>query len=261
MFFDHPSISNLKRCSRYKRYGLFRLWQGVILAILSVDAGALSGKQGADLTAAEWYAWPDFCKAAFAAGDWRYHSRFSREISKEWVAATVEATYHTHQIRGAHHFCLGMVYVHRARVEVGRERAALITAALRELGYSYQRTESTATAFSNLVAYVGVAHYLAGNYEAAVKYWEQGIMEKPGDPESYLAYAEMLFKQNKAEEALELLLKFYSNKRARNGAVDFFIGHAYLKLGQYDQAREYAELASEQGYPVEGLTKKIDKAD
>ncbi|HCB14326.1 MAG TPA: hypothetical protein DEP36_12275 [Gammaproteobacteria bacterium] len=115
----------------------------------------------------------------------------------------------------------------------------------------------SAPLFSTVSAYYGIALYQSGDHDRAFEIWKEGITVQPNKPESYVAMAEALRSERKMKEALELLLRFDKVKQQPSAEVEYFLGHTYLDLGLYDDAKRHADKAYQLGYPLPGLKNKL----
>ena len=217
-----------------------------------------AGGEASDITALEWASWPDFCKAAIAASAWSINTPHTKSVDPKWVRK-FRATHNERVgIRGAHHFCLGMVYINRALGEVdAKRRIKMMERSINEIQYSFSRMSSDAPRYSIVTAYLGKAYYGSQQRGRAFSTWKDGVAMKPASPESYLAYAEALFAEEKYDEALTLLMQFDKFKTDHHPEVEYFLGHIYFKLGRYDAARDHADKAYALGYNLPGLHNKL----
>ena len=113
--------------------------------------------------------------------------------------------------------------------------------------------------YSLITAYYGTALYRQGKRQEANAMWDKGMQAKPKARESYLAKAEILIAEKKNREALDVLLKYEKAKEADYADAEYFLGHVYFELKQYDKAREHADKAYKLGYPFPGLRKKLER--
>ncbi len=203
------------------------------------------------LTPVEWVAMPVFCKVAFQKSAYvRYipaDYRFQREAYGKHDLST-------HGIPGAHHFCMGMVELNRAKRGNGSYEKAV-----EDFAYSQGDMEPNAPMFSYVNAYLGRALYLTGKRSQAAKVWMQGITIQPKSRESYLAMAEAMLSEHRPQEALTVLQKFDEAKEAEYPDAEHFMAQTYFELKQYDEAKKHAEKAYELGYPVYGLRDKMKR--
>lgn len=229
-----------------------------VFLFFSISGSSLAGSPGSDITQIEWNAWPDYCKAAFVVSAWAKHTPLSRSRSRSWATDFRKDHYIVNGIRGAHHFCLGMTYVNRVRSASKTERDYLLLEAQALITYSFGSMDGTEPMYSTVTAYLGKTYYLSNNRLKAISIWKEGIKAKPSRPESYLAYAEALYDEEKYGESLQLLRQFNQNQSIPNPEVEYFLGHIYLKLDDLEQAKLHADNAYNLGYQLPGLRDKIE---
>ena len=216
--------------------------------------------QARDITQAEWAVWPDFCKAAWLDSSGGARSAFQGRMSPEQIRSILSKTDQTVGIFGTWHFCLAMAETGRAKIgPYNRETEETLQNALNDYAYSFARTPKTAPGYSMLAAHYGTALYISRRRDEAFSMWEKGIEAQPSSRESYLAMAEMLLKERKHKDALKVLLRYEDKKTYDSPDAEYFLGHVYFELKQYDKAREHADRAYKLGYPFPGLRRKLER--
>ena len=227
--------------------------------VLSIFLVAPAWSQTA-VSEAEWLAWPHSCKAGYLLSDWSLGSPYTGRLSGAEVARYREAHGSVSGISGIHHFCVGMLYVNRARAMSDKaRRKGELERAVNELEYWYSRTQSNAAQYSLLTAYYGTALHGLGKQEEARRMWNRGIEAHPTHRESYLAMAQALLNEKRYKEALDILLTYDSKKQHPTPDGEYFLAFTYYELKNFAKAREHAENAQRLGYPFPGLLKKLQK--
>lgn len=235
---------------------------GVCLMAICLGHGIGYAAQGKDLRAAEWASWPDYCKVAFLSSGWSENSPYAAPQLKGWAAQLRSSLLEPMRIPGPHHFCVGMIYVNRARNATANQRSTGdLRMALDEINYSLSRMEKSSPSYSLIMAYFGTAHYLLGDRAKATGIWEDGIRTQPERRESYLAMVQALLSEKRYKEALERLLDYDGKKEYATADGEYFLAYTYLELGDYDQARIHADQAYALGYPFPGLRDKLKKLE
>lgn len=87
-------------------------------------------------------------------------------------------------------------------------------------------------------------------------WFERALRFRPEDGVVWQIYANYKARKGHTEEALEA----YGRAKQINPdsvEVDYNLGLLYLKLGQYEKARESARVAYAGNYPLEGLRRKL----
>lgn len=207
-------------------------------------------------TEVEWHSWPDFCKAAFLGSQWAQGSPYLGRMAEAQVNSLRVST----GIPGPHHFCVGMLYINRARSKGQNSNTAFnLGRAIDEINYSFSRMTSESARYSLVTAYYGTAFYRSGKRQQAMEMWNKGIEAKPASRESYLAMAEVLLQEKKAKDALDLLLRYEKAKENDAPDAEAFLSHTYIELGDFDKARVHADKAYLLGYPLPGLRNKLER--
>jgi len=155
------------------------------LALAAAALGALSAPAVAEspLTAVEWSTLPDYCKAAMLKSAYRHIVPSSNRLTPTW-AFSVPNTY---GVPGAHHFCMGMVLLDRAK-----KRQASYRDALNELTYSHVEMDSSQPGYPYVTHYVATAHYRSGDRVRAYNLWQDCIEAQPQSRYCYLSMADAL---------------------------------------------------------------------
>lgn len=208
----------------------------------------------------EWLGWPDFCRAGFLSSGWGAGSGFQGRMSPSQIEDMNRRFEVSVGIPGVHHFCVGMLYLNRSKtMPAGSKRTEVLRDAVSEVDYSFSRASPTVPMYSLITAYYGSALYRQGKQGEADAMWEKGMRAKPKARESYLAKAEVLIAEKRYTEALNLLLRYEKAKETDYADAEYFLGHVYFELKQYDKAREHADKAYRLGYPFPGLRKKLER--
>ncbi|WP_435749595.1 tetratricopeptide repeat protein [Thauera sp. AutoDN2] len=232
----------------------------VVLALCAGASISLSAHGSTTPTEMEWLGWPDFCKAGYLASGWGGGSGFQGRMPHSQVESLRRQFEITVGIPGVHHFCVGMLYVNRAKaMPSGNKRTETLRSAVSEIDYSFSRATPSAPMYSLITAYYGTALYRQGKRQEANAMWDKGIQAKPNARESYLAKAEVLITEKKHREALDVLLKYEKAKETDYADAEYFLGHVYFELKQYEKAREHADKAYKLGYPFPGLLRKLER--
>ena len=259
------SLAGDKRISMRVRMKIDLCFNGSLLRrvfLCLLVFGSINVSFALEPTEAEWQTWPPFCKAGFLASQWGKDSAtFRGRMPAEQVASYRRNHDSTVGIPGVHHFCMGMVDTNRARTmpKQSNSRRETLDRAVSGIYYSFKDMTTAAPRYSLVTAHYGTALYLSGKRQQAFDAWQQGIEAKPASRESYLAMAEALLWEKKAQEALDVLLRYDQAKETDAADAEAFISHAYIELGLFDKAREHADKAYQLGYPLPGLRNKLER--
>lgn len=213
--------------------------------------GMLSGPAAAEseLTPMEWAGLPDYCKSAILQSGYHHIIPSSNTLTGAWARAQ---GFNEHGLAGAHHFCMGLVYMDRAKM--GR---ATFKDAIGELNYSQSQMDISDRGYPYATSYLAMAHYRAGNRLKANSLWQGCIQTHPQNRYCYLSMADALIAEKRPQQALDLLLKYDEVKEGEYPDAEHFIARAYYDTKRYPEALKRAERASELGYPVSGLRDKL----
>lgn len=217
------------------------------LAVLSAIPGPAVAES--ELTSAEWGGLPEYCKAAILQSGYRHIVPSTNTLTVPWALSLGP---NVHGLGGAHHFCMGLVYLDRAKMGRGSFRDAI-----GELSYSQSQMDLSERGYPYATSYLGTANYRAGFRGKAYSLWQGCIQAQPEKRYCYLAMADALFAEKQPQQALDLLLKYDDAKDGEYPDAEHFIARAYYETKRYPEALKRAERASELGYPVSGLRDKL----
>ena len=223
---------------------------GCLALAAAAGLGTLSGPVAAEsaLTAVEWSTLPDYCKAAMLKSAYRHIVPPSNKLTASW-AHSVQNTY---GIPGAHHFCMGIVLLDRAK-----KGGASYREVISELTYSHSEMNSSQSGYPYATHYVATAYYRSGERAKGFNLWQDCIQSQPQSRYCYLSMADVLLIDKRPKDALELLLKYDEVKDAEYPDAEHFIARALYENKRYPEALERAERAAELGYPLNGLRDKL----
>jgi tetratricopeptide (TPR) repeat protein len=227
--------------------------------LLALCAGALFGLATAParagdvtMTPVEWYALPDFCRPAILGSIYIQRVPFELRGNVTEGPKTSGGARNPSGIPGPHHFCYGLIHLGRAK-----RGAEKFDTAVSEFNYSYGQMNRNAPMFSYVSANLGRALYGQRKKADAAKVWTEAIALQPQRREAYLALAEALLGEHRADEALKVLLKYEDNKESDYPDAEHFLAQTYFDLKKYAEAKTHAERAYALGYPVFGLRDKL----
>ena len=207
------------------------------------------------ISAVEFMALPEFCLSSFANSDFAARVPFEYRARRGSASPQGGTGYTGAGISGGHHFCMGIVYLNRAK----RGIAGASAGAVQEFTYSQTRMDMDAPLYSYVSSYLGQALYRSGKRSHAMKVWAEAISVQPLARESYLAMAEALLSERHPQEALEVLQKFDQVKDVEYADAEHFMAQAYFELKRYDEAKLHLDKAYSLGYPFFGLRDKLKR--
>jgi tetratricopeptide (TPR) repeat protein len=110
----------------------------------------------------------------------------------------------------------------------------------------------------NAHLHLGVVSFLEGNYQEALKSYQNALDLKPDYAEAYFNMGTVYYKVNLSKKAEESFLKAISLDPAY-GRAHYSLGFLYLEQKRYDLAKQHAEKAAEHGVPFKTLKEKLAK--
>lgn len=217
------------------------------VAVLSAMSGPAAAES--ELSPSEWSGLPDYCKAAILQSGYRHIVPSTNTLTVPWARSL---GFNEYGLAGAHHFCMGLVHMDRARMGRGTYKEAII-----ELSYCQSQMDLGDKGYPYATSYLATATYRAGNRGKAYSLWQGCIQAQPQNRFCYLSMADALFSEKRFKDALELLVKYDDTKDAEYPDAEHFIARALYENKRYAEALKRAERASELGYPSSGLRDKL----
>lgn len=203
----------------------------------------------------EWNTWPEYCQARYVntsvGSNSPYANSVPSDVQKKWAVILRGGFDHIH------HYCAGLIYVARARgLSDAKSRKRHFETAISEIDYTFRKILPDFPLYSEMAAYLAQAYFEIDETEKALDILKNATNLKPKQPAAYIAYAEILMKSGKNQEALQILLA--GQKKATESAeMHYFLGHVYLRLNQFEEARNHAKRAYALGYPLPGLKRML----
>lgn len=217
------------------------------VVVFSVMSGPVAAES--ELSPAEWNGLPEYCRAAIVQSGYSHIAPSTNTLSAAWGRSL---GFNEYGIGGAHHFCMGLVYLERAKMGRGSFKDAI-----GELGYSQGQMDVSERGYPYATSYLATAYYRAGARSKANSLWQGCIEAQPQSRYCYLSMADALIADKLPQQALDLLLRYDEVKEGEYPDAEHFIARAYYETKRYPEALSRAERASELGYPVSGLRDKL----
>lgn len=206
----------------------------------------------------EWQSWPLYCQAKYVWTNIGKGSKFAKRVGP--VQAEELSIWERAGISGLHHYCAGMHWLNRARFEKDSDqRRFMLRSALNETQFTFDRSNRSASQFSDIAIQLATILYEKGERGAAIEVLEDLIPSQPQNGILYSAAAVMKRKAGQLAAAKEILLKGHEATKGESAEINYNLGLVSLELGQLDDAVRYAESAYELGYPLPGLRTKLAK--
>lgn len=209
-------------------------------------------------TDSEWRTWPDHCKAKYARTVVGRSSKYAGDIGPTEIAAL--KPWEDSGIRGLHHYCTGMIWLNRARVEGDpTERAHMLNRGRNETTFTLSRSPRASPYFAPIAVQMTTIMYEQGDFDAALTLLQSMIDAQPRNAVFYSATAVIQRELGHLSEAKETLLKGDKAVNGRSAEISYNLGLICLELGEIEDAQKYAEAAYEMGFPLQGLRSKLEK--
>lgn len=90
-------------------------------------------------------------------------------------------------------------------------------------------------------------------------YFDRAVRMNENDATSKMLYAQFLDQHNRQDEALAML-QAADTARPEDANIYYNLGLLYLKMKDYAKAKQYADKAYAQGFPLPGLRDKLKAA-
>lgn len=199
-------------------------------------------------TAVEYDAWPDICKS----------SQFLT-IPPDKVRPIISE--HEGEVlwsSGGWHYCTGLLKVRRAELMPRTsEMEDTVKDALKDINYSFEKIDKDELWSAEMAVTAARAHRLLKQVDDARRYLKFAQDKHPEYGPTYMALAMLAFDEadyGSAIEALQTGLRFAED---HSGELHYFLGLAYVRVGDYENAKRQEHIARSRGYPLQGLARKI----
>lgn len=206
----------------------------------------------------EWQSWPAQCKAKYAWTNIGRSSKFAATVGPAENAAL--KPWEDAGIRGLHHYCTGMLWLNRAKMESDpTERKHMLRMAREETTFTLERSPQTSPYFAPIAIQMASIMHEQGESGEALKLLQTVISAQPTNDVAYSAAAVMQRELGHLKEAKQTLVKGYEAVEGRSAEINYNLGLVCIELGELDEAVKYAEAAYDMGFPLQGLRSKLQK--
>ena len=208
-------------------------------------------------TPTEWTTWPEYCRV-------QYSSIMSSRDS-EYADAYPPAEFDrlkdrlgVHAYYSLHHFCAGLHWINRARVETDPGmRRYLLQNALEETLFTYKSAEHASVVFPDIAISLAKIRRELGQVGPAIEVLEKAIKDQPERVDLYGTLALLHRDQNHPDKAKEVLMRADALSGGQSAEVQYTLGLINLEIGDVDAAVKNAARAYELGYPLPWLKNKL----
>ncbi len=208
-------------------------------------------------TPAEFAAWPHYCKARYVETNIGRTGEFATMVPRA-ARLSSEAAIGPLTFVHIHHYCAGMSFLARARVEANPQaRDQALRRALQESSYTFRHIPPDSLMYSSVAANLAAIEMALGNIDVATQYLTGAKNAKPSDPQPYIGLA-ILYRDTKrlplAREVLEEGLRATNEESVE---IHYNLGLICFELKDNDCAVRHARVAYAAGYPLPGLKRKL----
>lgn len=211
-------------------------------------------------TELEFMAAPDYCKAKFAGSYFNQtgvpYLRFPAAEAEAWHRRIGPVFVHLH------HYCKGTLLLSRAENlgwlrRTGHSAREVYRAAVREIRYTVNRDYPGNPLWAQMRLDFARALEGAGNVAEAEQQYQLVLAQMPENEHLYITWAQMLQRQGRSTEALEMLQT--GEQRASNrGPIYFHLATLLFDRGDLTGARDYARRAEQAGMNMARFRARLD---
>lgn len=207
---------------------------------------------------AEWQSWPAHCKAKYVWTPFGASTKFAGYVGPAERAAL--QPWEDAGVRGLHHYCTGMIWLNRARLERDPvQREYMLRNARNETLFTFERSPRAAPHFAPVAIQMATIMYEQGELQEALSLLTSMIEAQPQTDVLYSATAVIQRQLGQLEQAKKTLVAGYNAVGGRSAEINYNLGLVSIELGELDQAVKYAEAAYELGFPLQGLRTKLER--
>ena len=211
-------------------------------------------------TRGEFYAWPTHCKVVYARTP--VGAPFESMIT---AAQDAEATRvlgpELYGTGGVHHYCAGVAWFERARLESDEyQRRFMLSQAVNETEYTMSRLTPRDPLFAEVHAHMARILYENEQFDDALAILDKVIQNVPTSEIAYTVQGIIYYQQGDYERARDVLREGNDQLDGQSAEIHYNLGLVLLKLGQPQVAREHGKEAYRLGYPLPGLKRKLERA-
>ena len=208
------------------------------------------------ITTIEWDAWPRICQ-----GEPRLRKKTSMPRDRVPPAITKQESDWTTKL-GVWHFCTGYIYLLRAQAAPNlEERKQLLRYSMGDLHWVPKQITPDHPLAPMVSTALARGYSLIGESGKALEILEDLQKHHPGHPSIYSVYTAIYFDQKQYDKAIDILTSGNQATGDKVPELHYFLGVAYLKTGDIENARIYEKKAREGGYPFRYLTRKLAEYD
>jgi len=205
----------------------------------------------------EFRGWPEYCQGAYLSTEsgrtGMFAARLPQPLVKKWRKFAA-------QHGGTWHYCIGIVWLNRARTESDPKKSILkYKMAVSEISYSYRQTSTEKPFRAQMGTHLALAYRGLGEYDQASMLLEEIINRYPSHPGTYTAWSLVYRDIGENDLARDILLRGDKATEEKSAEIHYFLGIVYVDLKDLTAATRHADKAYALGYPLPGLKKKLKR--
>lgn len=215
-----------------------------------------------ELSSSEFATWPIYCQARYASlsylsSRFEFSSNFPHAIIEQQREELGKVTFER-----VHHWCAGMTWLNRARVETDpKVKAFQLTRVKDETLFTLSGLPSDSKVIPAMYVTLGSACLEQEDFQCAQKDFEKAIKINPAEATAYSALAILFRKKKELNLARDTLLRGNTAVGERSSEIQYNLGLILLEMNDIDGALTYAHKAYRAGYPLPGLKSKLKRLD
>jgi len=212
-------------------------------------------------TEAEFLAWPNYCQVVYTRTTIGKGTAFRNRITRDdEIAAEAILGSDTFGSVGVHHYCAGLAWLVRARIETDpQQKRFALGRAVEETEYTLERAAPPDQMFVPAATQMATVLYEQGRSSEALRLLDQTLSQDPSSPLLYTTMATIYYRQGNYEQARDVLLQGDESVGGLSADIQYSLGLVLVKLGNFELAADYAAKAYDKGYPLAGLRTQLER--
>jgi tetratricopeptide (TPR) repeat protein len=208
-------------------------------------------------TQSEFSSWPSYCQARYVTLPIGEDSPWATQITRGQINSA-RANIGDNVFEYVHHYCAGMIWLRRARVEHDeRQRTYDLKTAHAETMFTFNRLPpGTPMRAQVLINLAGITQEM-GDVQGAIDLLEQAIDTVPDEPAPYMELAIIYRKAGDLEKAHAALMRGDAATNGESAEIHYNLGLLLIEMNDLDGAEREAKRAYALGHPLPGLRNKL----
>jgi len=228
----------------------------LILALLTIFPLRALGFS-LEVTSAEFSSWDERCQAFYMGAPVGRFSEHRHKVPQE----TQNYWLRQGKIRqaGPWHYCGGLIHYQRARAIFGNEvhKRRELTKAKNGARYTYERLDPGIEFWAEITTFMARMCFELGEINEAIRYFDAAIRAHPNYAPAYIGKSIVIWKAGRSVEAIATLKGAIEQHDIKSPELFYNLGLFYYKQGNMEQATQYASMAYEKSYPLNGLRRLL----